>query len=266
MSFILVLLAKLIATAAVVIGAAYLVSRLGPTLGGLAAGTPIIMAPGYVFLIMEYEPIFSVLAAESTLYALLGTLTFTTFFVMTVERLGAWTSLLLASFLWLLIAIMLTHLSWGALPASVLYIIGLIATQRLSREKIERSPASRPPFLWYEIIARGLLAGFLVSVATTLATRYDPFVSGLLLGYPVGIFTVGLTIYGRSGGLAARRTVRSAQVGMISLVAFSLAIYITADKLPPLASILVSIGVSLLFSALMMALSLMQRFYKVRDL
>lgn len=49
-----VLLTKLIATALVVIGVSVAVGKLGPRLGGIIAGTPIILGPGYFFLLQEW--------------------------------------------------------------------------------------------------------------------------------------------------------------------------------------------------------------------
>jgi uncharacterized membrane protein (GlpM family) len=98
---------------------------------------------------------------------------------------------------------------------------------------------------WFDLLLRGLLAGILVSIATTLAARTGPFLSGILVGFPVGLFTIGWTLYERYGPEVARTTVSMAQKGMLSLVAFALALALVVDTLPPVATFVVALGASM---------------------
>jgi len=96
-----VIVIKLIATASVVIGVSLAVNKLGPRLGGIIAGTPIILGPGYFFMLQERSVEFIQSAALSTLHALVATLFFSICFVMTAGRLSALVSLGLATVCWI---------------------------------------------------------------------------------------------------------------------------------------------------------------------
>ncbi|WP_416140576.1 hypothetical protein ACM26W_09475 [Halomonas sp. HK25] len=47
------LLLKLLATSTIVVGVALAVGKLGPRLGGILAGMPVILGPGYFFMLQE---------------------------------------------------------------------------------------------------------------------------------------------------------------------------------------------------------------------
>jgi len=201
-----VIAVKLIATASVVIGVTLAVSKLGPRLGGIIAGTPIILGPGYFFMLQERPVEFIQSAALSTLHALIATLV-------------------------------------------------LLVAEVIRRKLKLGQPIVIARSGWFDLLLRGLLAGVLVSIATTVAARSGPFLSGVLVGFPVGLFTIGLTLHQRYGPLVARATVTIAQKGMLSLVAFSLVLALTVGKLPPMVTFTVSLVASLLVSAVLFLIS-----------
>jgi len=109
-------------------------------------------------------------------------------------------------------------------------------------------------------VGRGLLAGVLVSIATTVAIKSGPFLSGVLVGFPVGLFTIGWTLHERYGPHVARATVTIAQKGMLSLVAFTVVLAMTVGKLPPMMTFTASLIASLVVSAVLFLVS--QRQYR----
>ncbi|MCE0731738.1 hypothetical protein LWH48_02825 [Halomonas sp. G15] len=120
------MLFKLLATAGIVILVALAVARVGPRLGGILAGTPVILGPGYFFMLREQAPAFVQEAVLSTLHALVATLLFTVCFVISAARLSAVKSLGLASLLWVPAALLFTQLPGGLMGALGAYLVVLL--------------------------------------------------------------------------------------------------------------------------------------------
>ena len=245
---LIVLVIKLVATAVVVIGVSIAVGKLGPRLGGIIAGMPIVLGPGYFFMLQEQSPAFIREAALSTLHALVATLVFSICFVVSARRLGARASLALATLCWVPAALLFSQLPGGAAMAVLMYAVVLLLAEGVKRYLRLSPPRVVAVSGWFDLILRGVLAGVLVSVATTLAANAGPLLSGLLVGFPIGLLTIGWTLHQRYGVEVARATVSMAQQGMLSLVAFGLVTAVLAGTLPPLitflSALLASMGVS----------------------
>ncbi|MDX1551771.1 MAG: hypothetical protein R3198_04050 [Marinobacter sp.] len=250
-----VLLTKLIATALVVIGVSVAVGKLGPRLGGIIAGTPIILGPGYFFLLQEWPTEFIQHAALATLHALIATLLFSISFVLTAERLGALPSLGLATLIWIPGAYLFSFIPGGVLVAVVIYGVVLLSADILNRVLALKQPKVVAVSGWFDVVLRGLLAGVLVAVATTLAARSGPMLSGILVGFPVGLFTIGWTLHDRYGPDVARATVAAAQQGMLSLVAFALATALLVGHVAPMVTFLGALLASVAVSAALFMIS-----------
>ncbi|PSF13606.1 hypothetical protein C7H09_03115 [Marinobacter fuscus] len=243
-----VLIVKLVATAAVVIGVSVAVGKMGPRLGGILAGTPIILGPGYFFMLQERSTEFLQAAALSTLHALIATLIFAISFVLSAGRLGVFTSLALATGSWIPASLLFSLLPGGVWGALLAYGLVLLTAEFIRHRLQLRHTVVIARSGWFDLLLRGLLAGILVSIATTLAARTGPFLSGILVGFPVGLFTIGWTLYERYGPEVARATVSMAQKGMLSLVAFALALALVVDTLPPMATFAVALAASMAVS------------------
>ncbi len=252
---LIALFAKLVATAAVVIGVSLAVGRLGPRLGGIIAGTPIILGPGYFFMLQEQSPAFIQTAALSTLHALVATLLFTISFVVTAGRLSALASLGIATLCWVPAALLFARVPGGVGVAVLMYLAMLLVAEGVRRALRLRQPVIVARSGWFDLLLRGLLAGLLVSVATTLAVTSGPLLSGMLVGFPVGLFTIGLTLHERYGPDVARATVSMAQKGMLSLVAFGVVTATLVGHLPPMAVFLLSLLASMSVSATLFMIS-----------
>ncbi|HEA51333.1 hypothetical protein [Marinobacter antarcticus] len=244
-----VILVKLIATASVVIGVSLAVSKLGPRLGGILAGTPIILGPGYYFMLQERPVEFIQSAALSTLHALVGTLVFSICFVMTAGRMSALASLGLATACWIPSTLVFFKTPGGVWGAVLLYGVVLLIAEGVRLALKLGQPVVVARAGWFDVLLRGLLAGVLVSIATTVATKSGPLLSGVLVGFPVGLSTISWTLHERYGSHVARATVTIAQKGMLSLVAFCVVLAFTVGKLPPMLTFTLSLVGSLVVSA-----------------
>ncbi|MYL23080.1 hypothetical protein GLV89_04645 [Halomonas alkaliantarctica] len=250
------MLIKLLATATIVILVALAVGRLGPKLGGILAGTPVILGPGYFFMLREQSIEFVQNAVLATLHALVATLLFTVCFVLTAGRLSAWQSLLLASLLWVPFALVFTQLPGGLLWAIAVYVAVLVMAEGVNRWLRLTQPVVVASAGWLDLVGRGVLAGAVVSVATTLAARSGPALSGVLLGFPAGILTIAWALHERYGAEVARMTVSMTQRGMLSLIAFCSVSYLGVTYWPGMLVFALSLAASMLTSFALFMFSL----------
>lgn len=250
-----ILLTKLIATALVVIGVSVAVGKLGPRLGGIIAGTPMILGPGYFFMLQERSTEFVQAAALGTLHALIATLLFSISFVAVAGRFGALTSLALATMVWIPGAYLFSFIPGGITIAVALYMAALLSAEWIKRRLALRQPRPVAASGWFDVVLRGLLGGVLVAVATTLAARSGPLMSGILVSFPVGLFTIGWTLHDRYGPDVARSTVAAAQKGMLSLVAFAVATGALVGHMPPMAVFVLALLASIVVSATLFLVS-----------
>lgn len=255
MDMLTVLITKLIATAVVVIAVSITVGKLGPRLGGIIAGTPIILGPGYFFMLQEWPPEFIRAAALSSLHALIATLLFVVSFVVTAKRLSALASLAVATLLWIPSALLFSLLPGGIGIAVLVYGIVLLLAEGIRRALNLKQPAVVSVSGWFDLVLRGVMAGVLVSVATTLAVNAGPALSGMLVGFPIALFTIGWTLHDRYGVDVARATVSAAQTGMLSLVAFTVVTAVLVGLVPPMLAFLFALLASMTVSGSLLLFS-----------
>lgn len=250
------MLIKLLATAGIVILVALSVGRLGPRLGGILAGTPVILGPGYFFMLREQSAGFVQDAVLSTLHALVATLLFTVCFVLTAARLSALRTLTLASLLWVPSALLFMQLPGGLVGAIAAYLVVLVIAEGVNRWQRLGQPVVVASSGWFDVLLRGLLAGAVVSLATTLGARSGPALSGITLGFPAGILTIAWALHARYGAEVARMTVSMTQRGMLSLLAFCAVSYLGVGQLPGMLVFALSLAASMTTSFLLFMLSL----------
>ncbi|TGN38740.1 hypothetical protein [Marinobacter confluentis] len=250
-----IVLTKLVATAVVVIGVSVAVSKLGPRLGGILAGTPIILGPGYFFLLQDWPPEFIRASALATLHALIATLMFCIVFILTAKRLRLSASLGLATLTWVPCAFGFSLIPGGIVIAVLVYGLALLAAEAIRHAQALDQPKVVAVSGWFDVVVRGLLAGVLVAIATTLAARSGALLSGILIGFPVGLLTIGWTLHDRYGADVARATIAASQRGMLSLAAFAAVTAIAVDHLPPMITFAVALLASLIVSGALFIIS-----------
>ena len=239
------LLVKWLSTALVVIGVSVAVVRLGPRLGGVLAGTPIVLGPGYFFMLGEQPGAFVAEAALGSLHAMFATLAFCLAYVLLAGRQGALAAVALAAVLWLPVAALAAVLPGGTGLALVLFIACLALAMRLMRALGLSRTAVSAPLVWADLLIRGTLAGGIVCLATVVLADIAPALSGVALSFPIGMLTIALTLHQRYGAEVARATLADTQLGMLSLVAFSAVLAATAAHLSPVLSFGLALAASL---------------------
>ncbi|KYO51800.1 hypothetical protein PJ900_17640 [Tistrella mobilis] len=238
--------ARVVATAIVVMGVSLLVQHAGPALGGIAAGLPIVMGPGFFFLIGHHPPDFLHDAAVATLMALVATLIFVACFIVVAKRAGPFASVGAAILAWCVVAAVTAALPVELVVALPLYVVVAILALRFCRNAAGDGPAPRGARRIADLVLRGILAGTLVASVSVVAALAGPVWAGLLMGFPIGMITISLTVHQRYGGETARQTMLAALGGMSSLAVFTTVMALAVTSTPPMTAWILSLAASLL--------------------
>lgn len=242
------LLIRMAATAFVVIGVAMAVARFGPLIGGALAGLPIVLGPGFYFLIAQAGPQFVAEAAAYSVLSLCATQLFLLAYIALAQRARPSLALLAAVGAWLAGAALFRFLPPQPLIGMGLFIVLTIAVRRLGAAFVGRTtrPARRENLTL--LLLRGLLAGVLVALVTAGAGRLGAAGSGLLLAFPIGYAVLSVTIHEQFGAAAAAATLYSAILGTLSLAGFCATLAFAAPNLAPLWAFGAALAVSLLIT------------------
>jgi len=236
------------ATAAVVVAVTFAVGRFGPLVGGALAGLPVVLGPGFYFMILQASPDFVVEAAAYALWSLCGTQVFILSYMIAASRLPVMPSLLLSTAAWVASATVVRSLPPEPLAGASVYLAVTVLTRlagsRLAGDTRKQGSAGGLGLL----VLRGCLAGLLVAVATGAAAYLGAGWSGILLAYPVGFTVVAVTLHERLGARQAIGTLHAALLGTGSLATFSATLAFLGPRLPILTAFAIAIAASCLLA------------------
>jgi len=246
------LLARAGATALIVVAVATAVGKLGPVAGGLVAGLPIGLGPGFYFLLGTGTSEFLIQTATHSLLALSATQVFLTSCMATATRCRPIASLLLAVCVWWGAIWALGMLSATIETAAVLFLAVTAAARRVGRGlQIPGAAAERREGLPM-LLVRAVAGGVLVASVTVFAPRLGAEMSGTLLAFPIGYALISLTIGEQFGAAAASAVVYSALLGTISLATFCVAFAVGLHGSSPINAFLLGLAASVGATAVMM--------------
>ncbi|HSK39821.1 MAG TPA: hypothetical protein VK943_08630 [Arenibaculum sp.] len=246
-------LVRAVATALIVIIVTLSVERLGPMIGGALVGLPIVIGPGFFFLLQEHGTDFAVSSASYALLSLCGTQAFLLAYVATAYRYSAGAALLAASVSWIVVATVLSSAPASPALGALMFVSATCAGRllgRLFRRPVEKRRNVGGPLL---LVGRGILAGILVAAVTAASTRLGPGWAGILIAYPIGFTVVSVTLHQRLGPDAAIATLHSAMLGTTSLAVFSgslaVALPLTGSASAFLIALLLAVGATSVVTA-----------------
>lgn len=223
-------LVRVLATAGIVLGVTALVSRLGPRIGGVVAGLPIVVGPGLFFLALDETPAYVAQAATFTLVSLSATQSFVLGFALSARRCSAGASLLWAFGAWAATAFALAPVVLDAWGAFALFVAAAVFVRlvigRLGVREFRRPRSGGMASL----LLRAGLAGLLVGATTLASARLGPHLSGILLAYPIGMTVIAWTIHQREGPETLIGVLRAVSLGTISIASFG---FVTAIAIEP---------------------------------
>jgi hypothetical protein len=234
------LLAKLVATPAILALVTWVERRFGPSLAGLVFGFPLVTSLASVFLAIEQGAAF---ARDTTVGLLVGIATFALFVLAYAHaaRRGAPWPLAVAVALALYLPAAYGGSRLGDLgrgPAAVLAAMALgAAAAAMPRGLGDAAP--RPHGRW-ELPLRIAVATTLVVAVTALAQAAGPQLTGILLLVPVTTATVASFVLARAGRAAVVRMLRGLAWGCFSFVAFFIVAGTALTTMPPWAAFLLA--------------------------
>ena len=245
------LVTRVVATGLIVVGIALAVERLGPRVGGALAGLPIVIGPGFFFLMREHGSAFVAEAATTSLLSLCASEAFLLAYCVTARWHRPALALGAATLAWLLAALLLSWVPPVPLLALTLFALSAAASRRIGRRFVRPTKESKVPGSHLLLLVRGLAAGLLVAAATLAASRLGAGWSGFLLTYPIGLSVVSITVHQRSGADAAIATLHAVMLGVASLAAFSLIMAVTIGPFGPTAAFAAALAASVAVTSLL---------------
>jgi hypothetical protein len=250
---LVVFLVRLVATAGIVLAVTAIVGRLGPRIGGVVAGLPIVVGPGLAFIALDETPAYLVEAAGFVLVSLTATQAFMLAYGRTARGYGAAIALAVAHGAWIAVITILAVPRLSPVVAALLFTCAAVVSAWLLRHA-QTVPAPPPaPRGWGSLLLRAGLAGLMVGAISLGSQALGPKLAGLLLAYPVAMTVIAVTIHQRHGKEAAGATLAAASLGTLSIGAFALAVAVLTTPLGMAHALTVALAASLLVSVLLLA-------------
>jgi hypothetical protein len=246
--------ARSAATAFIVVFAGLAASRLGPKIGGVVIGLPIVLAPGFFFMMREHPADFVAASAAGAIHSLAATQVFLGAFIVASTRLGAWDATAAAIAAWCVVAMPLAFVPHDPLVGTGVFALATLAARKVGGTFLTILPQPPAPARWRLMVLRGLAAGLLVGGVTFAASRLGASIAGLLIAFPVGFCVILLSLRLDHGPDLAARTAHAGLLGVMSLVGFCLALALLSlpiGKWPAFCiALAVSVAITLALSSL----------------
>jgi hypothetical protein len=246
------LASKMAVTAFFVTGATVLAEKLGAMIGALVATLPVSAGPVYVFLAMDHDAAFISASAVASLALNGATAIYLTAYILLAQRYAMWVSISLAFAAWLAAASTLGILQWTAWPAFIfnliVFALCIVIVEPFRRV---RMPATARP--WYDFVIRAGIVTLLVGAVVTLSFRIGPEASGVLAVFPVIYTSIIVILHVRVGGPATAAVLANAISGLAGFGVALLTLHLTAVKLGSAASLVIALGVSVAWNAVIYA-------------
>lgn len=239
---------RMTATALVVIFISWAVSRFGSIIGGTLAGIPIILGPGFYFLIGQTTDIFVMQTAAYALLSLCATQLFLLSYIATARKNLPYFSLACATITWLIVASVLKLFPAQPIFGILLFIATTLLCLSLARRFTMPEVSSQNKTGAGLLLARGILAGLLVAVVTSMSHWLGPSGAGLLLAFPIGYTIVAITIHQAFGSASLIATLQSALKGTTSLAGFCAVLAVFMSHTVPAIAFGAALSTSLLIT------------------
>lgn len=234
------------ATAFVVIAVALAVGQFGPLVGGALAGLPIVLGPGFYFLIAKAQPEFVAHAAAYSILSLCATQVFLLVYIAAARRASPLWSCVAATAAWMISVVLLRFLPINAWLGLAVFIGVTLATHRIGARFLRAAVKRRRAESLGLLLLRGGLAGLLVATVTMASGHLGVEWSGLLMAYPIGYTVLSVTIHEQFGSDTVMATLHSAIMGTVSLGAYCAALALVTPILPYYGAFVVALAVSLI--------------------
>jgi hypothetical protein len=212
-----------------VVGASMAVNRLGPRVGGLLAGLPVIAGPILLLFAITRGSEFAAQAATGTLLGLVALTAFCVSYGLLAPR-APWPISLVAGWLaFLTVAAGLLAAPANALLALAIALIALLAGLLILPRN--RRPMPDVPRAAWDLPLRATSALALVVLLTTAAESLGPHLSGLLASFPIIASVLAAFTHVRQGAPATRRVMRGMLLGLFGFALFSFTVSVSIGEI-----------------------------------
>jgi hypothetical protein len=234
------------ATAFIVVAVSWVAARLGPAIGGVVVGLPIVLAPGLGFMLFDHSPGFVAEAAAGALFSLAATQVFLLCYVALSRGSGPVLSVAGGASAWAILALPLSLVPHDPFVGLALFTAVTIAARRIGRHLVAGMAVKATGTNWPLLILRGLLAGVLVGGVTLGAAGLGPGFSGALMAFPIGFTVIAVSLHLDHGGTFAGQTAYAGLTGLSSLASFCFFLSILLAPLGAGVAFGVALGASVL--------------------
>ncbi len=192
---------KLLATAAIVVGASVIAERAGALTGALVATLPVTIWPAYLFLSLDHDAAYLAQAALSGLVINAVTGLFLLLYAVLAQTRGLVVSLAVAVGCWISLALMTRSMSWTLASAALLNLLIYPACLWLS-SAVRRAKVPQLKHAWYDLPVRTVLVCALMAAILEASHHAGPVFTGILAVYPISSTGLMLILQPRIGGRA----------------------------------------------------------------
>ena len=248
------MLTRVIVAAFIVILVAKLVVMLGPSMGGLIAGLPVGLGPGFYFLMLESDMSFLYETALYSLVALSATQFFLLAYLILAKFFKPLSCVLVSVVIWILLASSLYQVNFNLLQAVFFFGFSTLATRYVGRFFVGKELVEKKSENDLILLLRAVVGGIIISVVTVFASRLGANLSGVLLAFPIAYILISFNIHKVFGKSIVTGVLYSAIFGTISLAFFCVAFAILLQMVPLLYVLVLSLFGSLFVTALMIIL------------
>jgi len=245
-------LLRILTTAAIVIIVTTSVGTFGPVVGGLLAGLPIALGPGFYFLINTVSVEFLSQTATFSLLALSATQAFLLTYITTARYEFQITSLVTSVAVWVLFLAGLKQLPITILFASLLFACMTCGTYLIGcRFVISKSQVRKKDGVWI-LVFRACVGGLIVAIVTITAPLLGGEYTGMLLAFPIFYALLSITIHKQYGTATVINVLHSALLGTIGLAIFCIVLTVCLQSFTAITAFFIGLIASLVATGCMM--------------
>jgi hypothetical protein len=208
-------IAKMAATALVVVATCLVVERVGPRVGAMAATLPVSAGPAYVFLAMEHPPAFVADSALASLAALGGSAVFATVYAWLAQRHSVVPCLVIGLAAWIMTVWIIRVFGTDLSRVVVLDAVLFGACLYLGRRWRHGAPTGARRGRRWDIPVRAAAAMALVGSVMLAGRLLGPGAAGVAALAPVVLTSLALLLHPRIGGPGAAAVLANALPGLI---------------------------------------------------
>ena len=244
------LLARMLATAAIVVAVSALVERVGPFLGAMIATLPISAGPALVFVAMDHGPAFLEATARTGLPAFASTAIFAAVYARLAQHCRTLISVGGATTAWLLATILITRKPWSVGSALALHVAVFGAAIWATRSVRRAAPVRAAGRIW-DLPFRAMIVMSLVATVVIMGRLLGPEAAGMTAVAPMVFASVGLVLQPRVGGAVPAAMMANGLLGLIGLVVALAFLSLSATTLGSSAALSLALLICVLWNLLL---------------